>query len=206
MRAQVHDYPKGTIMRKILPVTVMLVLTASPALAHVGAGPTASFAAGVAHPLTGIDHIAVMVAVGLWAALKGDRALWVWPATFVGMMLIGGALGMAHVPLPYVEPAILASVVALGILVMLAIDLPVWAGALAIGAFAVFHGHAHVTEVAETVTGAEYMAGFAVATASLHAIGIGFALLMNRLRARALVRVAGLACVLVGVGLFAGAS
>ena len=119
------------------------------------------------------------------------------------LMLIGGALGMAHVPLPYVEPAILASVVALGILVMLAIDLPVWAGALVIGAFAVFHGYAHGSEVAEALSGAQYMAGFAVATGSLHALGIGFALLMNRIHARALVRVAGFGCVLLGIGLFA---
>ena len=193
-------------MKKILSVTLLLALTAEPAFAHVGAGSTGSFAAGVAHPLTGIDHMAVMIAVGLWAALKGGRALWVWPATFVGMMLIGGALGMARIPLPYAEPAILASVIALGILVMLAIDLPVWAGALVIGAFAVFHGHAHGTEVAETVRGAEYMAGFATATASLHALGIGFALLMNRIHARSLLRLTGFACVLLGIGLLAGVS
>jgi len=195
---------KGSAMRKILPVAALFALTTGPAFAHVGFGSTASFTAGLAHPLGGIDHIAVMVAVGLWAALKGGRALWLWPATFV-VMLIGGTLGMGHVPLPYVEPAILASVVALGILVALAIDLPVWAGALVIGAFALFHGHAHGSEVAETVNGAEYMAGFALATASLHAIGIGFAFLMNRTHTPAFVRVAGLACTLMGVGLFAGA-
>jgi urease accessory protein len=195
---------KGSAMRKTLPVAVLFALTAGPASAHVGFGSTASFAAGLAHPLGGIDHLAVMVAVGLWAALKGGRALWVWPATFVGVMLIGGALGIGHVPLPYVEPAILASVVALGILVALAIDLPVSAGALVIGAFALFHGHAHGGEVTETVNGAEYMAGFALATASLHAIGIGFAFLMNRAHTPAFVRVAGLACVLIGVGLVAG--
>ncbi len=83
-------------MKKILLAT-LLVLGASPALAHPGHGSAVSFAAGVAHPLSGLDHIAVMVAVGLWAALKGGRALWVWPAAFVGVMLIGGALGMAHV-------------------------------------------------------------------------------------------------------------
>ncbi len=117
-----------------------------------------------------------MVAVGLWAALKGGRALWVWPAAFVGVMLIGGALGMAHVAVPFVEPAILASVVALGLLVALAVDLPVWAGAAIVAVFALLHGHAHGTEVAETMSGAEYMAGFALATATLHALGIGFAL------------------------------
>ena len=191
-------------MKRIMPVTALLALTPGPAFAHVGAASTASFVAGVAHPLTGVDHVTVMIAVGLWAALKGARALWVWPATFVGVMLIGSALGMLHVQLPYVEPAILASVVSLGILVALAIDLPVWAGALVIGAFAMFHGYAHGSEAVETASGAGYLAGFAMATASLHAIGIGFALLMNRVHAPALVRVAGLACVLVGAGLLAG--
>jgi urease accessory protein len=189
-------------MKKTL--AAILVFTASPALAHVGVGSTASFAAGVAHPLMGIDHVTVMVAVGLWAALKGGRALWAWPAAFVGVMLIGGALGMAHVPLPLVEPGILASVVALGLLVAAAVDLPVAAGAAIVGVFALLHGHAHGTEVAETIGGAEYMAGFALATATLHGVGIGLALALQRASLRPAVRFAGAACVLVGVGLFAG--
>jgi urease accessory protein len=179
-------------------------LFATPAFAHVGVGSTASFAAGVAHPFSGLDHISVMIAVGLWAALKGNRALWVWPATFVGVMLIGGLLGMAHVPVPLVEPGILASVVALGLLVALAVDLPVWLGAVIIGVFAVFHGHAHGSEVAETVSGAEYMASFALATATLHLIGIGFALTMQRAALRPVIRLAGVACVLIGAGLYSG--
>lgn len=191
-------------MRRIMLVPALLALTTGPAFAHVGAGSTASFVAGVAHPATGIDHIAVMVATGLWAALKCGRALWVWPATFIGVMLAGSALGMAHVQLPYLEPAILASVVALGILVALANDLPVWAGALVIGAFAVFHGHAHGSEVTETVSGAEYLAGFAATTASLHGAGIAFALLMTRLHAPVFIRMAGGACALIGAGLFSG--
>jgi len=190
-------------MNRFLPVLIALALGTSSAFAHVGVGSTASFAAGVAHPLSGLDHITVMVAVGLWAALKGNRALWVWPATFVTVMLVGGALGMAHVPVPFVEPGILASVVALGLLVALAVDWPLWVGALVIGVFALLHGHAHGSEVAESVSGAEYMAGFALATAALHAAGIGFALLMNRVNARAVVRIAGVACVLVGIGLWA---
>ena len=184
-------------------IVLAALLAPAPALAHVGAGSTASFAAGVAHPLVGVDHMTVMVAVGLWAALKGGRALWVWPAAFVGVMLAGAALGMAHVALPDVEPAIMASVVAIGILVALAVDLPVSAGAAVVGVFALFHGHAHGTEVAETVGGIEYMAGFAVATATLHAIGIALALGLARAHLRRLVRVGGAACALIGIG-FAG--
>jgi len=178
-------------------------LAATPAFAHVGAGPTSGLAAGFAHPLTGVDHLTVMVAVGLWAALKGGRALWAWPAAFVGVMLVGGALGMAHVPMPFVEPAILASVVALGILVALAADLPVWSGAVIVALFALFHGHAHGTEVPETVSGIEYMAGFAGATALLHGVGIAIGLLLGQ-RLRPLVRVAGAGCAVVGMALATG--
>jgi len=191
-------------MRKKIALVTLLSLAASPAFAHVGHGSTASFAAGVAHPLGGLDHVSVMIAVGLWAALKGGRALWAWPAAFVGVMLVGGALGMAQVPVPFVEPGILASVVALGLLVALAVDLPVTVGAAIIGLFALFHGHAHGSEVAENIGGLEYMAGFAAATTSLHAIGIAFARLMQHASLRPVVRVAGAACVLLGVGLFAG--
>jgi urease accessory protein len=119
-------------------------------------------------------------------------------------MAFGFVLAMAGVHLPFVEPAILASVVALGILVALAVDLPVWAGAAIIGAFALFHGHAHGSEVAENIAGFEYMAGFALATASLHALGIGFANFATRHSLRPLVRVAGAVCVVVGAGLYAG--
>jgi urease accessory protein len=191
-------------MNVLVSIFALLILGVSPALAHVGVGSTASFAAGVAHPLGGLDHITVMIAVGLWAALKGGRALWLWPVTFVGVMLIGGALGMAHVAVPFVEPGILASVVTLGLLVALAVDLPLAAGAAIIGVFAIFHGHAHGSEVAENIGGIEYMAGFAVATATLHLIGIGFAQMMTRNALRPAIRVAGALCVVIGGALYAG--
>ena len=191
-------------MKRLALTLLVLVLGSGTAFAHPGHGTAASFAAGVAHPLSGLDHIAVMVAVGLWAALKGGRALWVWPAAFVGVMLIGGALGMAHVAVPLVEPGILASVVALGLMVVLAIDLPVAAGAAIVAVFALLHGHAHGTEVAETLSGAEYIAGFALANVTLHGVGVGFAQLMARAQLRPLVRIAGAVCVLIGAGLYAG--
>ncbi|MBI1205008.1 MAG: protein hupE [Rhodopseudomonas sp.] len=199
-------------MKRLSPVLAAVLAGALvapvPAFAHIGPhaglGSTASFAAGIAHPLSGLDHIAVMVAVGLWAALKGGRALWLWPVTFVGVMLVGGALGMAHVAIPFVEPGILASVVALGLLVALAVDLPVAVGAAIVGVFAVFHGHAHGSEVAENIGGIEYMAGFAVATATLHMTGIAFALAASRAQLRPAIRVAGALCVAVGAGLIGG--
>lgn len=191
-------------MQRLVLTLLVLALGSNAAFAHVGHGATGSFSAGLAHPLGGLDHLAVMIAVGLWAALKGGRALWIWPAAFVGVLLVGGALGMAGVAVPLVEPAILASVVALGLLVALAVDLPMWLGAVVIGAFALFHGHAHGSEVADTVSGAQYMAGFALATAALHLIGVGFALMMQRAHLRPVIRIAGAACVAVGAGLFAG--
>ena len=182
---------------------ILFLAAAMPAYAHVGTGSTSSFAAGFAHPVSGLDHMTVMVAVGLWAALKGGKAIWAWPLAFVGVMLVGAALGMLHVPVPFVEPGILASVVTLGLLVALAIDLPVSAGVAIIGLFALFHGHAHGTEVPENAGGLEYMAGFAAATALLHAVGITAALGLG-MRFRSLVRAAGAACAAVGAGLAFG--
>lgn len=190
-------------MMRILPAAAA-VLIVTPAFAHVGAGSVSSFAAGIDHPISGLDHVAAMIAVGLWAALNGGRALWMWPCTFVGVMLVGGGAGMTHIPLPFVEQGILASVVVLGLLVALAIDLPVALGVAIIGTFALLHGHAHGSEVAAGVGGAEYMAGFAFATAALHSIGIAVGLVLSDLRLRPLVRASGAACVIVGMALMAG--
>ncbi|MCA0004154.1 MULTISPECIES: HupE/UreJ family protein [unclassified Mesorhizobium] len=191
-------------MKRTALSATLLMAAAMPAYAHVGAGTTSSVAAGFMHPLSGLDHMTVMVAIGLWAAQKGGKAVWAWPAAFVGVMLAGGALGMLHVPLPFVEPGILASVVALGLFVALAVDLPVTAGVAIIGVFALFHGHAHGTEVPENAAGLEYMAGFAVATALLHAAGIAAGLGLGR-RFRVLMQAAGAACTAIGLGLVLGA-
>jgi urease accessory protein len=192
------------ISAKRLCLSAILLLAASmPAYAHVGIGTTSSFTAGFMHPLSGLDHMTVMIAVGLWAALKGGKAVLAWPAAFVGVMLAGGALGILHVPLPFVEPGILASVVALGLLVALAVDLPVSAGVAIIGLFALFHGHAHGTEVPENAGGLEYMAGFAIATTALHATGIAAGLGLG-IRFRGLAHAAGAACAAIGAGLVFG--
>ncbi|MER8444427.1 HupE/UreJ family protein [Mesorhizobium sp. M1066] len=182
---------------------ILLLAAAMPAYAHVGIGTASSFTAGFMHPLSGLDHMTVMIAVGLWAAIKGGKAVLAWPAAFVGVMLVGGALGMLHMPLPFVEPGILASVVTLGLLVALAIDLPVSVGVAIIGLFALFHGHAHGTEVPENAGGLEYMAGFAIATLLLHGTGIAAGLGLG-IRFRGLARAAGAACAAIGIGLAFG--
>jgi len=191
-------------MKRLVPIAMLLVLAAGPAIAHVGHGSTTSFTAGLGHPLSGLDHVTVMVMVGLWAGLKGGRALWVWPSVFVGVMLVGGVVGMEGVPVPFVEPGILASVVALGLLVALAVDLPVAVGAAILAVFALFHGHAHGSEVADTLNGVEYMAGFALATAALHLAGIGFAATMTHFSLRPAIRVVGALCLPIAAGLYAG--
>jgi urease accessory protein len=191
-------------MKRLVPIAALLMVAAGPAIAHVGHGSTTSFTAGLGHPLGGLDHLTVMVMVGLWAGLKGGRALWVWPAVFVGVMLVGGVVGMEGVPVPFVEPGILASVVALGLLVALAVDLPVAVGAGILAVFALFHGHAHGSEVADTLNGVEYMAGFALATAALHLAGIGFAATMTHFSLRPAIRVVGALCLPIGAGLYAG--
>jgi urease accessory protein len=192
-------------MKRLLPIVIFFTFVAEPAMAHIGHGPTASLAAGFVHPFSGFDHVLVILMVGLWAAEKGGRALWAWPAVFVGVMLFGGVLAMHGAPLPFVEPAILASVVAFGLLIASAVDLPIGAGAAVITVFALFHGHAHGSALTETVSGVEYMAGFALATAALHLFGIGFAKVTTHFKLQSAIRVAGMLCVLVGAGLVAGA-
>ncbi|KUM27212.1 protein hupE [Mesorhizobium loti] len=184
-------------------LSAICLSAAAPAYAHIRVGSTSSFSAGFGHPLSGLDHMTVMIAVGLWAALKGGRATWAWPAAFIGVMLVGAALGMLNMPVPFVEPGILASVVTFGLMVTTAVDLPVAAGVVMIGVFALFHGHAHGSEVPESASGLEYMAGFALATAMLHSVGISAAASLG-LRFRGLVRAAGAVSAVFGAGLALG--
>src|SRR5262245_30137203 len=107
----------------------------------------ASFVSGFAHPLHGADHVVAMLAVGVWGALMGGRAIRLWPIAFVATMLVGFVSGAAGIGIPLVEPAILSSVVALGLLVAFRARIHLWLGAAIIGMFAFFHGHAHGTEV-----------------------------------------------------------
>jgi urease accessory protein len=163
--------------RVVIAAPALLLLTA-PAFAHPGLAGHSSFFAGFTHPLFGLDHILVMVAVGLWAAVIGGRALVVVPAAFVGTMVVGYLLSLTGLTLPFVEPIILASVVALGLLIAAAVRLPVAAGAVLVGVFALFHGYAHGGELGVAAV-LPFGLGFAIATALLHAAGIGLGLLLG---------------------------
>jgi urease accessory protein len=134
---------------------------------------------GFAHPLLGVDHLLVMIAVGLWAVLVGGRAVWALPLTFLATMLAGFAAGSAGLDIPLVEPVISSSLIALGLLVALAVKAPIWLGALITALFAFFHGHAHGTEAA-AISLLSYAAGFTFSTATLHAMGIGLGILVTR--------------------------
>ncbi len=168
-----------------------LTVTASGAAAHTFGAHGAGFAQGIAHPLGGIDHLLAMVAVGLWAAQLGGRALWAVPASFVAMMAVGGVAGMLGAPLPLVELGIAGSLVVLGILVALAARLPVAVSAVLVGLLALFHGHAHGSELPEATSALAYGLGFVVATASLHGLGIAIGTLLRRDAGRLLLRLGG---------------
>jgi urease accessory protein len=159
------------MMRSISICLAWTAALTSPALAHTGVGQADSFASGIAHPLSGADHIVVMVAVGLWGALAGGRAIWAWPASFVAMMLAGFVVAACGWQMPFVEPAIWSSIVVLGLFVARAVKPPVWLGAAIVGLFALFHGHAHGVEVGAASL-IPYAVGFSLATAGLHAAGI----------------------------------
>lgn len=188
---------------------VALIAAAAPAAAyaHPAIGEAAGLSHGFAHPMTGLDHILAMVMVGVLAFQLGGRATWLLPATFVLVMAAGGALGMAGINLPFVELGIALSVVVLGAVVALDIKAPVAAAMALVGFFAIFHGHAHGSEMPENAAGLAYAVGFMTATAILHVAGLalGFAIGRGGERSGFLAtRLAGGIATIAGVGILAG--
>jgi len=161
------------------------------ALAHPGHEHTTSFISGFMHPMGGLDHLLAMLAIGLWAASLGGRALWAVPAAFIGTMLVGGGLAVAGVQVPFIEQGIVLSVILMGALLVGAARFPVTICAGIAGLFAVFHGAAHGLEMPLNANGAEYALGFAAATALLHLVGIGFGAAIARFQAPIITRVTG---------------
>ncbi len=175
------------------------VLVASPAWAHVQQGQAAGFLNGLRHPVSGLDHVLAMIAVGLWGAQLGAPAIWLLPVTFPLVMAFGGFLGLVGVPLPGVEIGVAASAMLLGSLVAAEARPPLWLGAAVVGFFAVFHGHAHGTELPAGQSGLLYSVGFVTATGCLHASGIAIGLIHRWAWGRTVLRGAGAAVAVSGV-------
>jgi urease accessory protein len=170
---------------------LLLSLAATPARAHVEKGQAAGFLAGLHHPVSGLDHVLAMVSVGLWGAQLGAPAVWLLPVTFPMVMAVGGFLGLVGVPLPGVEIGIALSAILLGFVVAREARPPVGLAAALVGVFAIFHGHAHGTELPPGQSGLLYSFGFVTATGLLHATGITIGLVHRWPAGRVAIRVAG---------------
>jgi urease accessory protein len=159
---------------------VALLLLPESAAAHIIRGTQGGFGSGFAHPLTGPDHFLAMFAVGLWGAQMGGRAVWSLPITFPMIMVVGGVLGMAGLPLPAIEIGIALSIIALGLAVALAWRPAEWVALVLIAYFALCHGYAHGAELPLSTDPADYAIGFVLATGTIHLFGIGIGLLLNK--------------------------
>lgn len=188
---------RGSLVRWL--AGILTVLLPLPAYAHIGAGEASGILHGIAHPLTGADHIAAMVAVGLWAIQCGGRATWVVPLSFVTVMSATSLAGAAGLSLPFVEPGIAASVLVFGLLIAAAVRLPLAASTVLVALFAIFHGHAHGAEMPATAAGAAYGLGFILSTALLHGTGIVIGMLAGKAGSPHLIRYAGGATAAFGV-------
>lgn len=182
--------------------TLLLVLLwAQTAFAHVQQGEASGFLTGLRHPVSGLDHVLAMVAVGLWGAQLGAPAIWLLPVAFPLVMAMGAMLGLMGMPLPGIEYGIAASAIMLGAVVMFEVRPPLAAAAILVGFFAIFHGHAHGTELPPGQSALLYSMGFVMATGCLHAAGIGIGTVHRWSWGRTLLRVAG-AVVAVGGAFF----
>ncbi len=183
-------------MKRLLPLAVAF-FAATPALAHTG--HSGGFTAGLSHPLGGLDHVLAMLAVGLWAALRGGRAALAWPAAFVAAMAVGFAVVQAGLRVPQVEMMIAGSVILLGAAIAMRLVAPVWLGAVAIAAFGLAHGAAHGAEASGAP--ALFALGFALASLSLHVLGYAIAFLANGIASRWPLRIAGAGMAAAGLAL-----
>ncbi len=191
---------KSIITMSVTSLLLLLVFPTS-ALAHADASSLqGGFMAGFMHPILGLDHVVAMVAVGLWGAFLGKPAIWILPVVFPLVMALGGALGVAGVPIPYIETGIALSGVVLGLAVLFALRPPLWIAAILVGIFAIFHGHAHGTELPNATNPLIYSAGFVIGTGLLHLAGIALGELKHFPWGEWVVRAGGAIIVMIGLG------
>lgn len=170
------SYNKNTVALNFW-IIVVTILWPLYAWAHVGSGEAGGFVTGLQHPISGLDHVIAMLAVGLWGAQLGNPALWLLPVVFPMMMAGGGCLGLLGIPLPGVEVGIAVSAIVLGLMVLAEARLKIYLAMVIVAFFAIFHGHAHGTELPAGQSGLLYSIGFVAATGCLHAVGIAIGLI-----------------------------
>ena len=206
MRLSRIPYPASRISNPVsrIPylasrIVILIVLWPTLAFAHVQQGGAAGFLTGFLHPISGLDHVLAMVAVGLWGAQLGAPAIWVLPVAFPLVMAIGGMLGLMGVPVPGIEYGIAASAILLGAAVLFEVRASIVVTALLVGVFAIFHGHAHGTELPPGQSALLYSMGFVIATGCLHALGIGIGAVHRWTWGQKLLRAAGAVVAVGGV-------
>lgn len=189
---------RQTIVRGMI-VLVLVLLWPQTAAAHVQKGEAIGLLTGFLHPISGLDHVLAMVAVGLWGAQLGSPAIWLLPVAFPLVMALGAMLGLMGVPLPGIEYGIAASAILLGAAVMFEVRPPLAMAAILVGFFAIFHGHAHGTELPPGQSALLYSMGFVIATGCLHAVGIGIGTVHRWSWGQIFLRVAGAVVAMGGV-------
>src|SRR5262245_48195523 len=185
------------MLRPLYYSVLFLPLATAPVLAHEGSG-TGGFIGGFTHPLLGPDHVVAMVAVGLWGAFLRAPAIWLLPIVFPLVVAFGGASAILGLPVPGVEVGIALSAMVLGAMIALAARPPIWIAAVLVGAFAIFHGHAHGAELPPGSDAVAFSVGFVMATGLLHLTGISFGLLVRWPVGQLAIRIAGIVIALVG--------
>jgi urease accessory protein len=188
-----------SVCSAILLVSAIALLTPATVLAHHPEGVAGGFASGFLHPLSGIDHILAMVAVGIWGAQLGAPSIWALPIAFPLVMSIGGALGVRGVFLPGVEIGIAASALLLGFMIFRETKPPIYLAAAIVGFFALFHGYAHGTELPHAANPLAYGVGFVIATGLLHMSGVALGLIHRWPRGAQTLRLAGAGISLAGL-------
>lgn len=189
---------------RLFPLFLAALLAYDSAFAHTGEAGANGFLAGVMHPVSGFDHLLAMVSIGIWGATLGRPLVWLLPVAFPMMMVAGGILGIAGVPLPYIEPGIAGSVVILGLAIAAAWRAHVAIAVAIVAIFGIFHGYAHGAELPSSASPAEFVAGFVICTGSLHIAGIGLGFFNQYAVGQKVLRGVGALIAASGVWIFFG--
>jgi len=182
----------------------LFLVISSPAIAHTGEGITGGFMSGFMHPIAGFDHVTAMVAVGILGAFLGRPAIWVLPVVFPLVMAFGGVIGIMGIDIPHIETGIAVSSIVLGLIIALALQMPLWIAAILVAIFSIFHGHAHGTELPNAANPLSYSVGFVVSTGLLHLAGIAIGELIRWPAGVVIARGIGGVIALAGVGFLTG--